>query len=267
MLSGCCTGCEKQTVSAYSACVNDDSLIVDVYRARGASPWNRTEISAHPGPLTVVNHQGFRPLLGPATASHRKVYQLVVHPQTGESPGIDVDVVDGIHIFVVAIRPGVFERANAKPNMLPLHKLQPNDRIIEVNGRRGDVGELVAQLQMETTWDIKFVHPTEFKCDLCRQGTESLGLDLKFAPGGNTLVIFDIGPGPAERWNEDLDSFGERRPQFAVYDRIIEMNGRRGSPGELLEASVLKDPIEMKVLSYGLSDSDEPQRWDIQTKV
>lgn len=131
-----------------------------------------------------------------------------------------------------------------------MYQLQPNDRIIEVNGCRGDVGELVSQLQQDGTWDIRFVHPTEFQCEIYRQGTDSLGLELRFAPGGNTLVIFSIGPGPVSNWNSNA-SMVAKRHFFSVHDRIVEMNGCRGSPAELLKAAAWRDPMEMTVLAYG----------------
>jgi len=224
-----CTRCESYVSTALTDAINEDTLVQDyAHRSRAAAPWNNTLIQK--------------------PASQRKVHRLVVAPESGEGPGLEVDVVDGKHIFVVAILEGVFARANAMFWEHPVWQLQPGDRIVEVNTCRGEVGEIIAELQKECTWDVRFQHPTEFKCEMFREGTDSLGMDLRFAPGGNTLLIHAIGPGPVAQWNANMDS---RKQFICVLDRIIEMNGVRGTPAEMLKASTLRDPIEMTVLSYG----------------
>lgn len=224
-----CTRCENYVSTAITDAVNEDALIQDyAHRSRAVAPWNNTSI--------------------PRLGTNRKVHRLVVTPEPGEGPGLEVDVVDGKHIYVLAILPGVFSRANSMFFEHPLWQLQPSDRIIEVNACRGEVGEIIAELQKEGTWDVRFQHPTEFKVELYRQGTDSLGMELRFAPGGNTLLIHAIQPGPVMQYNGRVES---RSKCIYVLDRIIEMNGVRGTPADLLKASTLRDPIEMTVLSYG----------------
>lgn len=224
-----CTRCDDYVSSAVNYEVRDSQLIQDYSsRARASAPWNQSLASLEPS---------------------KKVHRVVVTPEPGEGPGLEVDVVDGKHIYVLGILPGVFERTNAMFAEHPLWQLRPCDRILEVNGCRGEVGEIIAQLQKEGAWDVRFQHPTEFHCDVPRQGTESLGMELRFAPGGNTLLVHSIQPGPVMQWN--ARNMNEQGIYIHVLDRIIEMNGVRGTPAELLGASTLRDPIEMTVLSYG----------------
>lgn len=175
--------------------------------------------------------------------------RLVISAQPREPPGLDVDLVDGRHIFVVAVREGAVTRENAKFTLQPHLQIRPNDRIVEINGVSGDAGALVAQLKETSTWDIRFQHPTEFNCTLQRGMSDSLGVDLRYAPGGNTLAVLSIGQGPVHDWNRDPASTDER--VVSLYDRIIEMNWCRGSAVELLEASTRTDPLNMTILGYG----------------
>mmetsp|Transcript_14480 Transcript_14480/g.36636 ORF Transcript_14480/g.36636 Transcript_14480/m.36636 type:complete len:272 (+) Transcript_14480:90-905(+) len=170
---------------------------------------------------------------------------LAVIREEGDCPGLDVDLVDGVHALVVAVRPGAFEKWNQKH---PDNTIQANDRIVEVNGKRGNVGEMVGELRERAVWNVRIQRPFEFECCISRQKTTSLGLDLRYAPGGTSLAICAIGPGPVYDWNAHPANASCR---FFLYDRIVELNGVRGLAQHLLAASEGQEALRMTVLSYG----------------
>lgn len=170
---------------------------------------------------------------------------LAVTREEGDCPGLDVDLVDGVHALIVAVRPGAFQKWNRQN---PGNTIQPNDRIVEVNGKRGNVGEIVGELRERNMWNVRIQRPFEFECCISRQKTTSLGLDLRYAPGGTSLAICEIGPGPVQSWNSHPANAYCR---FFLHDRIVELNGVRGLAQHLLAASEGQETLRMKVLSYG----------------
>ena len=65
---------------------------------------------------------------------------ITLDKSNGERLGMDVDHEDGRTLAVDAITGGLIEKWNAEN---PLKALRPKDRIVEVNGMRGDVLQLV----------------------------------------------------------------------------------------------------------------------------
>jgi len=170
---------------------------------------------------------------------------LAVTRDEGDCPGLDVDLVDGVHALVVAVRAGAFEKWNRRH---PEKAIRENDRIVEVNGKRGNVGEMVTELREQSTWNLRIHRPWEFQACISRQKTTSLGLDLRYAPGGTSLAICAIGPGPVHDWNKHPANAYSR---FFLYDRIVELNGIRGLAQHLLAASEGQETLRMTLLSYG----------------
>lgn len=156
--------------------------------------------------------------------------------------GLDIDLIDGISAVVVDIKEGAVKSWNEKN---PEHALQVNDRIVEVNGQRREANSMVSRLKSDTTWAVQVQRPVEFAVSISRADTPSLGMDLRYAPNGTTLMITQVGEGPMQEWNK-------KHPDKAVckHDRIIQLNKVRGTPTQLLQASEDSETLNMIVIHY-----------------
>lgn len=158
--------------------------------------------------------------------------------------GINLDVTDGVSLIVVDILQGAVLKWN-EANREEMH-LQMHDRILEANGTRGCADGMLSVLKQNTTWELVVQRPREFRVVINRTDALALGVDLRYAPNGKTLMISEISDGPIKEWNASSPTW-----QVKELDRIIELNGVRGSSQDLLSAGLDKDTLEMSILSYG----------------
>mmetsp|Transcript_56352 Transcript_56352/g.119926 ORF Transcript_56352/g.119926 Transcript_56352/m.119926 type:complete len:236 (-) Transcript_56352:148-855(-) len=159
-----------------------------------------------------------------------------------EPIGLDIDLIDGHSAVIVDIKDGAVKSWNDKN---PDTALRVNDRIIEVNGSRSDSNNLVTRLKSDIVWSLQVQRPIEFPISINRAEAPSLGMDLRYAPNGTTLMITQVGDGPMQDWNR-------RNPERAVtrHDRIIQLNGVRGSPPQLLQASEDAETLDLVIMHY-----------------
>jgi len=222
--------------------VVDDSMLVGNLRSDGSPVAPPAVYGDSPKGSSTQAPGRPRRFGQPPLPLHELAFQL--RHEVRDSPGIDVDLVDGTHVFVVKIREGAVQKWNERH---PDRCIKPNDRIAAVNGRSGDAGELVAELRMASEWDLLVHRPVEFECCIQRQVPHDLGARLTYAPGGTSLVLDDWGPGPIEEWNLNPGNAGRR---FDAGDRIVEINGVRGEARDILEATEHQGLLAMRVLKY-----------------
>mmetsp|Transcript_113594 Transcript_113594/g.222753 ORF Transcript_113594/g.222753 Transcript_113594/m.222753 type:complete len:221 (-) Transcript_113594:194-856(-) len=161
------------------------------------------------------------------------------HPQDA---GFNIDITDGVSLVIVDIkRTTVSPKGGGNPNLT----LQPHDRIIQANGLSGDAAALMKELRSADTWELTVQRPTEFQAVVNRQGYDSLGLELQFAPNGTTLMIAGVSKGPIQDWNAK-----SKTHEIGKYDRIVEVNGTRGVSRDLLHAAKAEEVLRLSVLTY-----------------
>lgn len=85
-------------------------------------------------------------------------YKITLDKRDGDKLGIDVNHEDGSELFIESIDPGLVETWNIQN---PDREVAVEDRIIEVNGVRGDVTQLLAECTQNTTLEI-----TLLRCEL-----------------------------------------------------------------------------------------------------
>lgn len=187
-----------------------------------------------PMPPQAVNKGG---LLGPGSS-----FSVTVRRNTSEPIGLDIDLIDGFSAVVVDIKAGAIKTWNDQNRA---HALRLNDRIVEVNGSKGDANNLVVRLKNDTTWVLTVQRPTEIPVSINRADAPSLGMDLRYAPNGTTLMITQVGEGPMHEWNKKNPATAVRR-----FDRIIQLNKVRGTPTELLQASEDVENLDLIVVHY-----------------
>lgn len=170
-------------------------------------------------------------------------YRLTLDRSPTETIGINLDLTDGVSLVVVDIFAGSIQAWNEAHASSP--HLEINDRIVEANGLHGDADRMLAALKQNTTWALAVQRPVEYRAAVDRRSALSLGMDLRYAPNGTTLTISEVEDGPIKDWNACSTTWKVKK-----FDRIIELNGVRGSAQRLLQAGMEKDMLELCILHY-----------------
>jgi len=169
-------------------------------------------------------------------------FKLQMDRLPGVPVGLKLDSLDGVTCFVDSISKGSVETWNefhTKPGDLVLQK---SDRIVSVNGCSGNPDLMMSELKTATSWELEVLRPREVTVSL--GSTNSLGLDLRYSPSGNSLLLADLGTGTFAETNRKL-----QRPVKKM-DRIIEVNGKRGHAKELLQCTGGDVGISIVFLQY-----------------
>lgn len=170
--------------------------------------------------------------------------RLSIERAAGATIGMNLDVTDLVSLVVVDILPGSIREWNeAQPR--PGQQLRVNDRIVEANGASEDAQKMLCVLKDSTMWQLVVQRPAEYRAVIERHGVLSLGLDLRYALTGTSLMIADIGDGPIKDWNARSSTRKVKK-----FDRIIELNGVRGSAQQLLRAGKGQETLDMCILQY-----------------
>jgi len=110
----------------------------------------------------------------------------------------------------------------------PSELVARGDRIVEVNGARGDMQEILKTLSTSTSLNITISRLMEFRVmNLPNDGPLGIEFDQKIK---KNLVIKAIGEGSAHDWKLKPDC--ELRP----LDMILEVNGEVGDASQLKDA-------------------------------
>jgi len=162
--------------------------------------------------------------------------------------GLDVDVLDGVSLIVDKVKDGFVKSWNEEN---PLMAIQAHDRIIEVNGVRANAAALAAELHHTTVWDMTISRPKLVSVLIEHESKATFGVDLRPSRGGMALLIANIGEGFMQEW-----LLANPRASVHKHDRIVKINGIRGSSHRLLralhatESSEVSTVLELEVLHY-----------------
>lgn len=175
--------------------------------------------------------------------SHGDEVIILMQHEVGDDIGLNLDTLDGCASFVDGIMPGSIKRWNAThpPN---LH-LSVHDRIVQANGMCGAKFNLFQELSAAAFWTLTIQRPVRIHIIVNFQQFTSLGLDLKCAPSGHTLLISEIRDGAIKEWNA-----GPQQQKVQKNDRIFEVNGATGTARELLKAVAYFDNLVLAILHY-----------------
>jgi len=156
-------------------------------------------------------------------------FSFTVAKQDGESVGLEVDLVDSVTAVVVKIGKGVVMRHNAER---PSRQVRPYDRIIQVNGEKGNARAMIGRLKEGSEWTLVVQRPCSFIVTIDRGFASNLGMELMHARLGTSLLVTKVLEGPMRDWNKS-------HPEQPVRegDRIVELNGSRGEADKLLRDS------------------------------
>jgi len=216
---------------------NDTGQTTTLAKVGAMSPYAEEEVS--PETRGHIQDCGFA-----AGGSDNCEVAICIERDSTETIGINLDVTDCVSLIVVDIFPGAIQLWNSQHPEGP--NLQVNDRIVKANGQSNDADKLLTALKHSQTWTLVVQRPVEFKAVINRAGSLALGMDLRYAPNGTTLMISEVEDGPIKDWNALSTEW-----KIKKFDRIIELNGVRGSSQELLHAGMDKETLHMCILHYG----------------
>lgn len=196
----------------------------------------------HPA-VTKPEPAGERPQAEmPANKAGPKELEVIIDLRPGASIGLNLDALQDEQAFVDGITAGFIQEWNAdKPRD---RQLCPYDSIVGINGFRGDTKELLNEMRDTSQWCLIVRRPVELAISVDCDSSPTLGLDLKYSPNGRSLLIASIGEGSIRERN--LRHAQQIRPG----DRIVEVNGQRGTAKQLLEAASNVDTLELVIVHF-----------------
>lgn len=148
--------------------------------------------------------------------------------------GVTFDRVDKKVLEIVAID-------SANPNSVaaaynksvdPGRQLLPGRFVMAINGHAGDAKKLEQVWNGQLKVRCEVCQPKEFVIQLDKSAAGAkLGVDIDRSEKGISITVRDISQGLVQGWND-------AHPELAVerLDRIVAVNGRRGSSNDMVDA-------------------------------
>mmetsp|Transcript_103455 Transcript_103455/g.333320 ORF Transcript_103455/g.333320 Transcript_103455/m.333320 type:complete len:187 (+) Transcript_103455:137-697(+) len=120
---------------------------------------------------------------------------------------------------------------NSQPAQL---QIRNGDYIKAVNGESNNAESMSEAMKKSATLDITIVRPFTFTQTISKNGL-SLGLDLKYGPGGASLLVEGVREGVVQKIAADVRGG----------DRIISVNGVVGTPYVLMQCIQENQHLEL----------------------
>merc|ERR1712137_148963 len=118
------------------------------------------------------------------------------------------------------------------------------DRIIEVNGVRGNPQDLLPKLREETYLRMLIKRPVTVH--VSGDTSESpVGLVVIYVPDGSSLLIQNVKPGFVKDWNK-----ANRGVAVGAHDRIIEVNGTKGAAVDMMALLQRQGTLDLTIWCY-----------------
>jgi len=175
-------------------------------------------------------------------------FPVVIHKAYPEEPtNLSIDVTDGFTLHIREVLEGPVTEWNRKYGAAIHRDIRVFDRIFEVNGVRGDAA-LLLEAMGTTTLELMVRRPKAFRLtlDKPKKGTP-LGLTLGRADypiqdgEAEPLIIQDVNRDSlVDDWNK-----ANWENRIRKGDRILEVNGRRGAPKEMMKAMGQDDALSL----------------------
>jgi len=146
-----------------------------------------------------------------------------------EPIGLDMETFGSV-AMITRISDGPIRRYN---DMVTIdQEVAPWDFVVDISG-----------IDEDNKLTVTLRRPIGFMVSVDKSAFGSLGLDLDFHDNGASLVIMEVEPGPIEEWNK-------KNPdrEVKVDDRIIAINGARGTAEELLEICKQNSKLDMVII-------------------
>lgn len=175
-------------------------------------------------------------------------YSVKLKKENGKVLGLTLDLSDPSAALVMTVGPGLAMAWNKLADHE--HQIRPLDRIIEVNGFHSNSRQIIQSIKEDAILRFVIARPSMVRASFDRDG-KSLGLGVTFVPNGSTLLILKTASDPLEYLNEDGKS-----AQLSITcrtDRIVEVNGIKGSARELFNTLTTAEKLDMELACYDTS--------------
>jgi len=171
--------------------------------------------------------------------SEAHVFRAGVLSYPAKTLGALLDASTGNTIFVSEVYDGDCPVGLYNKTAPPERQLKAGDFIVEVNGHRGNMTMMMQEMHLYRNLTLLVTRAMEYDINVCKQDT--LGCSITYdANSGISLGVACVLSGPIQMWND-------QNPSKVVLDgdRIVAVNGVRGSTGDLLE--VIKQSKELRM--------------------
>lgn len=200
-----------------------------------------TKASPEPEPAEDTGISGEAPISSieePAATEIDAEYSVTIDRTGGTSLGIDLSKKDDKALIIVSIKSGLVSKWNDEN---PSNKIEVNDRIVQVNGSRGDRQALLDECKTMQILEMKVLRG-KYSVTLDRTDGARVGLNLD-KTDDKALVIAAVNGGLIGKWNDD-----NPRNKVAVNDRIIEVNGIQGDRRMLLDECKMDKVLKLTLI-------------------
>lgn len=212
----------------------------------GAMSEEEVPVPGYPMAASASKSKGAGSNLGRIDEEGDSVLSSAQSPDKGESflvtlkrPVSETQVVDslfGVMLFYSDAAPSleIIDVDNDNSSVMAYNRSAPKGRelfpgqlILAVNGVAESVTEMLTAWKESTEVNCVVCIPMEFPVEVIKvEG--GMGIDVTHSSKGTSLLIEGIQAGPVQKWNR-----ANPEHQVQVGDRIVAVDGVRGSPTEL----------------------------------
>ncbi|CAL1145770.1 unnamed protein product [Cladocopium goreaui] len=174
--------------------------------------------------------------------------ELVLRLNSDELKRLDLDLSDPKCIILASCDGAAADWNQRSPN-----QIFPFDRIVKIDGKQCESQDFLDILSRDkgSLVELSVERPLKHLLYLKKPGR--LGLDLMFTKVDAKPWRASVKPWIASISNDGLVAeWNASMPELAIseHDRIISINSKAGSPGELVDVLSAAEVIEMEVLHY-----------------
>jgi len=176
--------------------------------------------------------------------TNSSIFEATLTNDTGEALGWHLDLMDRRLIYVSSVSSSPdtpIARYNA--SVPEWRRIQAGDYILEVNGERSNSDTMGLAIRSHAVLTLHLTRPWLFTRTVIKKGRE-LGLDIKQGESGTSLLIEAIRTSGAVK---------KCAPEVQPMDRVVAVNGIRGSNSDLVQAIKKTDLIEVVLSRVALS--------------
>lgn len=175
---------------------------------------------------------------------HGPPRQVVINLEklVGKPMGLNIDISSGKMCYVCFVmEDGVFAEYNRTAT--PEKQLRPGDYITKVNGIEGNSFGMLECLNRDNRLEVTIQRPILFTVAISRHDAKtSLGLTLVEKPSGYSAFIMKVLKGLVMEYN-----IMHPEQELRAGDRIVAVNGKRGSVAELIRASEVGTQLQLAI--------------------
>eukprot|EP00927_Polykrikos_kofoidii_P016001 TRINITY_DN1717_c0_g3_i1.p1 TRINITY_DN1717_c0_g3~~TRINITY_DN1717_c0_g3_i1.p1 ORF type:complete len:255 (-),score=57.13 TRINITY_DN1717_c0_g3_i1:233-997(-) len=170
------------------------------------------------------------------------VYLVEVERSDDDPVGLECIVGKSDELCVTSIDAGPFHEWNMM--RAKAEQIWEGDRIVEINDIKNNSAAMLAAMSYILCVKIKFRRRKEFEVRIAKCG-DPLGIEIRCKKGHEGLLVISVDDGLVSEWNA-----ANPTRQILEKDRIVEVDGIRGDPKELLKTAKASSDLTMKVVSF-----------------